>query len=186
MPPSVDKMLRIAHRQISVGDFGRAEEICRDVLSRFPKNKKARQLYQKLKTPPQAIIDKLIGLYNTGRLKETIKFGQALAIKFPNSPILYEILGAANLGLENTSETIAAYSKLLQLSPKHTDALNNLGMVFYKQGDFARSVENYEKAVELEPGFADAHYNLANAFKQTGKLRKATKFEGTTLERVPT
>ena len=167
--------MRKAQRYITAGNSAQAEEVCRGILSQFPKNKKARKLYQELRTPPQVTVDKLIGLFNSNQLEETDQFGRSLAVKFPNAPILYEILGAANLSLEKTNDAIRIYHKLLSLNPKHIDALNNLGIAFYRQGDFSKAAENYQKALEIEPNFADAHYNLGNALTQIGNVRKAVE-----------
>jgi tetratricopeptide (TPR) repeat protein len=172
---SVDKLLRKAQRYITAGNSAEAEEICRGILSQFPKNKKASKLYQELRTPPQVTVDKLITLFNSNQLEKTDQFGRSLAIRFPNAPILYEILGAANLSLEKTNDAISIYHKLLSLNPKHVDALNNLGIAFYRQGNFSKAAENYQKALEIEPNFADAHYNLGNALTQIGNVRKAVE-----------
>ena len=44
--------------------------------------------------PPQAALDQIIGLYNQGQLEETVSLAESLAEQYPNSLILYEILGA--------------------------------------------------------------------------------------------
>ena len=170
---SIDKYLRKAALHIKSGEVVQAEVLYKKVLSKFPKNIKAIQGYQKLKTPPQAEIDRLISLFNNNRFRAAVSLGTTLTEQFPGAVLLYEILGAANMGLGNTDETIINYQKVLQIKPEHTDACNNLGMVFYEQGKFSEAVKLYQKAVEVEPGFADAHYNLGNALKQTGDLRKA-------------
>ena len=121
----------------------------------------------------QATIDKLINLYNENKLSETISLGTSLTRQFPNAQVLYEVTGAANLGLELFEEAIKSYQKLLQLNPKHIDAYNNLGMAFYEQCNFSDAAENYQKAVNIEPSFADGHFNLGNALKRMGDLRKA-------------
>ena len=123
--------------------------------------------------PPQATIDQIIGLYNQGQLEQTVSLGESLAKQYPNALILYDILGAAYMGLKNTEKTIASYQKALQLNPNHTDAYNNMGMALYDKGRFDEAVESYQKAIKLEPSFADAHYNLGNALKQTGDLKQA-------------
>ena len=172
---SIDKYLRKAELHIKSGEVVQAEILYKKVLSKFPKNIKAIQGYQKLKTPPQAEIDRLISLFNNNRFRAAISLGTTLTEQFPGAVLLYEILGAANMGLGNTDETIINYQKVLQIKPEHTDAYNNLGMVFYELGKFSEAVKLYQKAVKIEPGFADAHYNLGNALKQTGDLRKAIK-----------
>ena len=45
----VDKVLRKAQSHIKVGELAEAEELYKQVLLKFPKNKKAIQGYQKLK-----------------------------------------------------------------------------------------------------------------------------------------
>lgn len=173
MSRSINKNLRKAEILMKTGEAEQAQKIYETVLSQYPKNKKAIQGYQKLKTPPQVEVDRLISLFNSSQLQATISLGKTLSRQFPSAVILYEILGAAHLSLGLVEETIIDYRQVLQLSPKNVDAYNNLGMAFYKQGEFAEAAKNYYKAVELEPSFADAHYNLGNALKQTGDLRQA-------------
>ena len=43
MPLSVDRALLNAQNQIKAGEPAKAEELCKQVLSKFPKNKKAIQ-----------------------------------------------------------------------------------------------------------------------------------------------
>ena len=170
---SINKYLRKAEIHMKAGEAEQAQKLYAQVLSQFPKNKKAIQGYQKLKNPPQVEIDRLISLFNSNQLRAAVSLGATLKRQFPGALILYEILGAANLSLGLVDDTIKNYQKVLELNPKHTDAYNNLGMAFYEQGKFAEAAESYQKAVELEPSFANAHYNLGNAFKQIGDLKKA-------------
>ena len=44
----VDKALRKAQNRIKVGELAEAEKLYKQILSKFPKNKKAIQGYQKL------------------------------------------------------------------------------------------------------------------------------------------
>ena len=94
--------------------------------------------------PPQAVLDQIIGLYNQGQLEQTVSLAESLAKQYPNTLILYDILGAAYMGLKNTKKTIASYQKALQLNSNHTDAYNNMGMALYDQGRFDEAVESYQ------------------------------------------
>ena len=49
MPLSVEKALRKARSHVKAGDLAEAEELYKQVLSKFPKSKNAIQGYQKLK-----------------------------------------------------------------------------------------------------------------------------------------
>jgi hypothetical protein len=56
--------------------------------------------------PPQAEVDQIIGLYNQGQLEQTVSLAESLANQYPNALILYDILGAAYMGLNDTDKTI--------------------------------------------------------------------------------
>ncbi|MDB3929734.1 tetratricopeptide repeat protein [Paracoccaceae bacterium] len=135
--------------------------------------------------PPQATVDQIVGLYNQDKLEQTVSLAESLSKQYPNALILYDLLGAAYVGLQNADKTIESYQKALQLNPNHTDAYNNMGMALYDQGRFEEAVESYQKAVKLEPSFADAHYNLGNALNQTGDLKKAIESYRASLEINP-
>ena len=135
--------------------------------------------------PLQAEVDQIIGLYNQGQLEQTVSLAESLANQYPNALILYDILGAAYMGLKNSDKTIESYQKALQLNPNHTDAYNNMGMAFYDQGRFDEAVESYKKVINLEPNFADVHYNLGNALKQMGDLKQAIESYKTSLALKP-
>ena len=49
MSMPVDKALRRAQNYLKAGELAEAEELYKQVLAKFPKNKKAIQGYQKLK-----------------------------------------------------------------------------------------------------------------------------------------
>lgn len=133
----------------------------------------------------KVLIDKLITLFHSDQFQEVILFGQDLIKHHPDVPILYEVMAAANLMLGNAEETIEIYGKLLLLNPKHAEAYNNLGKIFYDKGDFSTAQANYQRAVEIEPEFADAHYNLGNSHRRTGDLRKAITSYEKSLEIAP-
>ena len=76
-----EKALRKAHSYIKSGELAKAEELFEQVLSKFPKNKKAIQGYQKLKAgvtsnassnskPHQEQIQELINLHNQGQFEK--------------------------------------------------------------------------------------------------------------------
>ena len=49
-------------------------------------------------------------------------------------------------------EAIQNLEALLQSSPDHAMAHNDLGVLYFKAGDKVRAREHYEKAAQLEPG----------------------------------
>ena len=90
----VDKALRKAQRHIQANDLVKAEELYKQVLSKFPKNHKAIQAYQKLKVgitskgqlnvgPSQQHIQELMSLYDHGRSEEVLAKVKPLISLFP-------------------------------------------------------------------------------------------------------
>ncbi len=63
--------------------------------------------------------------------------------------------------------------KILVRNPKHVDALNMLGVIFFHKGDLTSASSYLSKAVELRPHHIDALLNLANVLQQQGKLEEA-------------
>ena len=80
----VDKALRKAQSHIKVGELAEAKKLYKQVLAKFPKNKKAIQGYQKLKVgitskgsstsdPPQEQVQDLINLYNQVHFEKVLE-----------------------------------------------------------------------------------------------------------------
>lgn len=135
--------------------------------------------------PSQVEVDQIIGLYNQGQLEHAVSLAEKLTHLYSNALILYDILGAAYMGLKDADKAIESYEKALQLDPDHTDAYINMGMTLYDQGRFDEAVECYKKAVKLEPSYADSHYNLGNALTQKGELKQAIESYKTSLALKP-
>ena len=92
--------------------------------------------------PLETAVDQIVGLYNQGQLEQAVSLAENLAEQYPNALILYEILGAAYMGLKNADKSIENYQKVIRLNPSHTDSHNNMGMALYDQGRFDEAVDS--------------------------------------------
>ena len=146
MPLSVDKALRQAQSHLKSGELAEAEELYKQVLSKFPKNKKAIQGYQKLKAgitskgslnsePPQEQIGELISLYNQGRFEEVLSKAKPLIGLFPKALVLHNLQGASNAALQSYDAAIDSYKKAIQINPDYAEAYINMGVVLKDKGD---------------------------------------------------
>ena len=180
MPLSVDRALRKAQSHIKAGELAEAEELYKQVLSKFPKNKKAIQGYQKLKAgitskgsstpePPQEKVQELISLYNQGQLTAAIDQAQILTQQYPKAFFVWNILGAANKSLGKLVEASKALKKVTELNPNYADGFSNLGVVLKNQGKLDEAVEAYKKAFVIKPDDAVAYYNMGNALRDKGE-----------------
>src|SRR5262249_16999970 len=72
--------------------------------------------------------------------------------------------------LDNSTGTIAAYQKAVDLDPKDAKVHQNLGNALRDQGDVPGPIAAYQKAIELDPNYAKAHYGLGYALCTKGDV----------------
>ena len=140
MSLSVDKVLRKAQSLMKAGELAEAEELYKQVIFKFPKNKKAIQGYQKLKAgitskvssksePTHEQIQELIDLYNYGQFEKILKKVKPLIVVFPKVAVLHNVQGVSNAALQIFDAAIESYKKATIIKPDYDEAYNNMGNV---------------------------------------------------------
>ncbi len=84
-------------------------------------------------------------------------------------------LGVKNHQKGKTSIAQDLYIRILKINPNHSSALNNLGSIYAKLGEFIKAKKCYEKVIEINPNQADAYNNLGVTFRNLRKNHKAKK-----------
>lgn len=87
-----------------------------------------------------------------------------------------EMLYAATL-VESQDEKLAIYQKAADTFGDYR-AYNNMGMIYFEQGNIAEARRAYNKAIEIEPNDPDLHYNAALAAMADNDLAKAEEHLG--------
>ena len=95
-----------------------------------------------------------------------------------------------DLGLEleghAPAQARAAYEKVLDLDPRHVDALTNLGRLLQEDGELEAAVVHYRRALEAAGGDAPtAAFNLGLALEDLGRDRAAADAYGAALAADP-
>ena len=181
MTLAVDKALRQAQSHIKAGELTEAEELYKQVLFKFPKNKKAIQGYQKLKLgmiskglstsePPQEQVENLLSLYNKRQFEELLAKVKPLISLFPKTIELYNLQGASNALIERNGAAIESYDQAIKINPKYADAHLNKGSVLQKNGEFDAAMESFNKALSINPYHSIAHFNMGNALNEKSEL----------------
>jgi len=179
---SVDKALLKAKSHAKKGEIEEAQKLYQAVLQAFPKNKRAQQGLAALSKPkqpaatqgpPQETINQLLNLYNQGQLTTAIEQANTLTAQYPETFIVWNILGAAHNGLGETFEASEAFKKVTVLNPNYADGFNNLGVTLKDQGKLEEAIEAYNKALAIKPDNAEAYNNMGTALKEQGKLEEA-------------
>ena len=180
---SVDRALRKAKSHERKGQINEALELYHSVLAEFPNNIRAKQGLAKLsqpkpgssagKDPSDEILHQLIALFNKGQIRTVSQECDRLTKKFPQSFLLWNLLGVANNAQSKLDEAIAAWNKALLIKPDFAEAHNNIGAAFLSQGKFEEASAAYNKALLIKPDYANAHYNLGITLQELDRLEEA-------------
>ena len=179
---SVDQALLKAKSYAKKGKIEEAQKLYQMVLEAFPENKRAQQGLTALNQPkqsndvqgpPQEAINQLVDLYNQGQMAAVIEQATPLTEQYPEAFIVWNVLGAANKGLNRLVEASEAFSKVTELDPNYADGFNNLGVTLQDQGKLDEAIASYSKALSLKPDYADAYYNMGAVLQEQGKLDEA-------------
>ena len=180
----LDQAISLAKKKEKVGSPEESKRIYQDILTKFPKNKRASDGLKglagksvgkvcKAQNPPQDQLQSLINLYSQGQLQRALKQAETLVQQFPQSATLFNIQGAALKGLGQFDASVEAYNKALSIKPDYAEAYNNMGNALKEQGKLEEAIEAYNKALAIKPDYADAYNNMGNALQEQGKLEEA-------------
>lgn len=90
-------------------------------------------------------------------------------------------LGLAQQGLGDLAAAQASLEKAQTLDPAGAEIVNNLGSVYYRQGEFEKARDAFQRAVAIRPDFVAAADNLDHANKKLAELQTLEKRLGLRL-----
>jgi tetratricopeptide (TPR) repeat protein len=169
----LEQALRLAKKKTEEGASKDAKQIYLDILSRFPKNRKAQHCLASFNKLKQESVNQLINLYNQGLFLETVKKANLILENYPEAFMVWNVLGAANKELNRIGESAISFKKVTELNPTYANGFNNLGIVLQELGKVEDAIKAYDKAITMRPNFAEAYYNMGNALKDKDKLEEA-------------
>ena len=161
---SVSQMIVRANSHLKNGEILEAEQIYAEVVMSFPSNVKAKQGLRRTsfgRTPPQKLLDKLIQLINEEQLELAVTKANNLAIHYPKSGLLWNILGIASAKIGQFDQAIKAFERIITFTPNQASAYYNLGNVYKDKGLNQKAVNAYTIALELKPNYEEASKNLS-------------------------
>ena len=94
--------------------------------------------------------------------------------KYPNVPILYNILGVSQSSRKMFKEAIVNFEKAIKLDPKLLDAYNNLGIALKNSGQLLKSFGIFQDALKINPKHHLSNFNLGDLYVQFNEIEKAT------------
>ena len=85
------------------------------------------------------------------------------------------VIGAGAQGFERTSRFNSArtdFERAVKLKPDYAEAFNNLGVVYYQQGEYRKAISRYKSAISIRDS-ASFHSNLGSVYFAQKKLPMA-------------
>jgi len=101
----------------------------------------------------------------------------ALAQNNPSALTVEELLYAATL-TANANEKMDLYKKVVELFPNEYRGYNNVGMLYFKQGNVAEARRSFAKALTIAPNNADVNYNAGVAALADNDIKMAEQYLG--------
>ena len=124
-------------------------------------------------SPPQELLNSLLGHYRNGRFSEAEKLGTFISQEFPSDNFSWKILASVFKSTDRYSEAITANQTAVTLSPQDAEAHSNLGITLKKLGRLGEAEASYTQAIALKPDYPEAHNNLGNTLQELGRLDEA-------------
>ncbi|MBR5854768.1 MAG: tetratricopeptide repeat protein [Paludibacteraceae bacterium] len=101
----------------------------------------------------------------------------ALAKNDPRALNVDELLYAATL-TQDATEKMTIYTQVSELFPTDYRSFNNIGMLYFTQGDVANARRSFAKALQLAPANPDVNYNAGIAAMAENDLAQAEQYLG--------
>jgi len=80
------------------------------------------------------------------------------------NPVMVNKTGIAYHQMLDLDTARKYYEKAVRLNPKYSEALNNLGTIFYAKKNYRRAVSQYKRALTYSPQSASIFSNLGTAY----------------------
>jgi tetratricopeptide (TPR) repeat protein len=92
-----------------------------------------------------------------------------------NSAVLTNKVGIAFHQMIQLELAKKNYQRAVKLDPKYSEAINNLGTIYYAQKDYGRAIKYYRRALKFGPGSASVYSNLGSAYFGRKDYKTATE-----------
>ncbi len=108
-----------------------------------------------------------------GKLEEARRLLEQGVKQYRADPDLWNLLGIADAELQRTEEAKSAFEHGLHLAPDSISLNENIGLFFYKKGDYSSTRRYLEQAVKLGSKQPPVLFSLAAAQLRTGERAQA-------------
>lgn len=195
-----------AHKSYRAKQYGKAEDLCNQMLSADPshpdalhlmgalhirrgKNEEAVHLIERAifqnRNSAEYYTNLAVALQNLGRNEEAISTSlQALSLN-PRNFSAYNTMGNALKDQRRWHEAEERFYQALSIKPESPEIYFNLGNLFSEQEHFDQAIKYYQQALALNPGLERVHFHLGHVYKKMSRLEEALRCYQKALEIDP-
>lgn len=102
-----------------------------------------------------------------------------------DSPVLANKVGIAFHQLLQLDLAKKNYERAIKLDPKYSEAINNLGTIYYAQKSYRRAIGYYKRSLRYAPPSASIYANLGAAYFGRKDYKEATDYYEKALQLDP-
>jgi tetratricopeptide (TPR) repeat protein len=99
-------------------------------------------------------------------------FGEVVKLR-PGYADSYTNIAVTEISWEKYGSAWDNIQKALSQYPQSRDALRDLGITYYRQGDYHEAITQFEALQAIDPDDLSAHYNLSILYHRMGMVNKA-------------
>jgi arylsulfatase A-like enzyme/Tfp pilus assembly protein PilF len=107
------------------------------------------------------------------KVAEAVEVLERARAKFPDSPVILSPLMGAYIKAERWDDALVTGQAILDVDPRHYDALFLSGSVNARLGQWGEALESFNKALEIEPGNKTLRQRYAYALAASGRSEEA-------------
>ena len=126
--------------------------------------------------PTTIEVNSIIFLQNAGKYDDALDTCKDLFIKYPNSPLLFNIFAGVNFSKNDFTNAIYGYLYAIKIKPNYAQAFNNLAILLKKLGEINLAIVSYVKAINLKPDYIMAYNNIGLIYFEINDIQKSKYF----------
>jgi tetratricopeptide (TPR) repeat protein len=153
-----------------------------DALKQNPNDLNSRRLLARIYT--RLIGDSQANRIDENMVKKAIEQYQKITAGDPKDVESWLMLGRLDKIAQNSTDALAAYSKVLELDPGNEDAMTGQAMVYTDLGDTKKAADLLRKVADKDPT-PRSLTNLANVYEQLKDYSLAAEMLRRALEQQP-
>lgn len=120
-------------------------------------------------------IDSIMTLYSSGQFNNAIKRIKDLNENYPNTPLLFNMLGACYKSTGDLDGALQMFEKATKINSKYAEAHYNLALIYHEIGRIDNAINSYKLSIEINPKYPDAQNNLGILYLNKNLTDKAVK-----------